>query len=137
MIFTGLKINVVQKTKKTNSVRVSNKIIYGTVIKDGDVYKVSIDKDKNGEKEEILNFTPESFDVEGKTTVFLKEKDKGRTVRIIRDEWEAKFHPGGTEKYMPFAENWIVKGHIIKKGFVKLFDFEDLVSLKGYEIYDK
>lgn len=138
MILTGLKINVVGKTRKTKAaVRVSNKLIYGTVIKDGEVYKVSIDKDENGEKEEILDFTPESFNIEGRSIVFLKKKDSNRTVRVIRDEWKAKFHPGDTEKYIPFAEKWIVKGYVVKQGFINLFDFKELVSLKGYEIYDK
>lgn len=129
----NLKLAVVPKEKKTN-VRVSNKIVYGTVIKKDGVYKVSIDKDKNGVKtEEILDFTPDSFDVTGKTNVFLRTKDEhGNNVRIIRSEWDAKFHPGTSDKYIPFVENWIVKGYIVKNGIVRLFDFKDLVGIDGY-----
>ena len=128
-----IKLAVVPKEKKTN-VRISNKIVYGTVIKENGVYKVSINVNKdNTNKKEILDFTPNSFDVVGKTSVFLKEKDEhGNNVRIIRSEWDAKFHPGTSDKYVPFAENWIVKGYIVKNGIIRLFDFKDLVGIDGY-----
>ena len=134
---TGLKLAIVSKPKKTNvSVRVSNKIIYGTVINENGVYKVSIDIDKDGiKKEEILDFTPESFNIVDRTTVFLRHKDEhGNNVRIIRSDWKAKFFPGTSETYIPFTENWIIKGYIVKRGLIKLFEFKDLVSIEGYNI---
>lgn len=129
----GLKLAVIPKEKKTSSFVRINKVVYGTVVKKDDVYKVSIEN--NNKKEEILDFTPESFDIVGREIVFLKTKDeRGNNVRIIRSKWDAKFHPGTSDKYLPFAENWIVKGYVVKQGLIRLFSFKDLVGIAGYTI---
>lgn len=132
----SLAIKVVEsKRKSTNTgiVKVS-KILQGVVFIDPDeCYKVVVDLDKDGTKEEVLNFTQKSYDLVGKETVFLRNTDKeGRYVRIIRSKENAKFFPGLSEQYVPFAPNWIVKGYIVKVGLIKQFDFVSLVGIDGY-----
>ena len=135
---TGLKVVIPTPKVRHNSGfrRVNNKIVYGTVIEPEDgIFKVSVEVDKNSTKEEILDFTTESFEVKNRLTVFIKQKDKnGKRTRVIRDEWKAKVHPGSTEHYIPFNKNWIIKGYIVKDGFIRLFDFKELVGIDGYVI---
>ncbi len=141
IILQGLKIKIAEPKKQRTSSgpKRQGKLVHGTVIeqKDGN-FKVEVDLDGNGIKiPKILDFTPESFDLTDKLSVFTRTKDKqGRRTRIIRDKWHAKFHPGLPEQYVPFANNWIVKGYIVKNGPIELFEFRDLVGIKGYTIVD-
>lgn len=130
------KLNIANSTKRTSSSFVKqSKICYGTVIEVDGIYKVSIDSDKNGTEEIILDFTPESFELKGRKEVFTIVKDKfGKLTRIIRDDSHAKFFPGLPEQYTPFAPNWIVKGYIVRKGIQKFFEFKQLIGLDGYDI---
>lgn len=136
IILKNLKVVVAQPKRRYSSSEYvkQGKLIEGTVIEVDGVYKVSIDLDGNGTSEElILDFTPRSFEIVGRKTVFTRTKDEyGHTCRIIRDENKAKFHPGSIEQYVPFSKNWIVKGYIVKEGFIKLFDFKTLVGINGY-----
>lgn len=134
---TGLKVVVPIPKVRHNSGfrRVNNKIVYGTVIEPEDgIFKVSIEN-KDSANEEILDFTLDSFDVKNRLTVFIKQKDKnGKRTRVIRDEWKARAHPGSTEHYIPFNKNWIVKGYIVKDGYIRLFEFKELVGINGHVI---
>lgn len=138
IIFKGLSIKVASPTKirTTKSfVKVNNKIVHGEVIDVDGTYKIKLyTEDKS--VPEILDFTPKSFEIVGRRSVFLKTKDEtGSWQRIIRDPWDAKFHPGSTDRYTPFVPNWIVKGYVVKHNNVLMFDFSDLVGVKGYDIY--
>lgn len=91
-------------------------------------------KNLNKGKSTKLPFTPKSYEVKGKTDVFLKDiKDKGRTIRIIRNEFKAKFFPGDEEKYIPFAKNWIVKGYIVNVEGKLMFDFVRLHNIENFD----
>ena len=118
--------------------RTTNKIVKGKVFQDEDgTYKVSISMDNDPVHPDllILDFTERSYDLTGKTNVFSRTvDDKGRRTRYIRNETHAKFMPGLPEQYIPFAPNWIVKGHIVKDNGIKKFDFESLVGVDGYTI---
>ena len=135
--FHSFKIKLAEpKRKIRQEYKKQGKVICGTVIEKDETFLVEIDLDNNGEKApKILNFTPESFEVKDRLTVFTRTKDdSGRRTRIIRNKWDAKFHCGSTEQYIPFCNNWIVKGHIVKNGDIELFNFEDIVGIKGYVI---
>lgn len=135
VILSNLRIAVISRKKKPKITKLT-KVLRGTVIIDKDgTYKCSVDYDGNGEITEILPFTKSSFELYGRQTVFIKEKDEyGRIVRVIRDELKSKVFPGSKDKYIPFAPNWIVKGYIIKDGLTKYFDFKELVGIDGYNI---
>lgn len=138
ILLGSLHIKVAQPKKKASSGPKweSNKIQRGVVIEeDNGDFKVKVEVvDEKGTKQElILPFTPDSYELKDKLSVFTRTKDKhGRRTRIIRDVWHAKFHPGLPEQYIPFAKNWIVKGYIVKEGLTKMFDFKDLVGIQGY-----
>ncbi|MBQ3306886.1 MAG: hypothetical protein IJG68_01700 [Bacilli bacterium] len=115
------------------------KIVRGVVIEENDVLKVKVEFENESKFMEVhtFNFTPRSFEIEGRVNVFTKAKDKfGKRVRLCRDLWKAKFHPGSTDNYLPFNVNWIVKGYIVTDGLLRWFDFKDLVSINGYDIKD-
>lgn len=141
LILQGLKIKINEPKKRrvTSSSKLYGKIVTGTVIEQEDeTFKVEIDLDNNGVKSpKLLNFTPESFEIVDRISVFTKIKDeRGHRTRIIRDAWRAKFHPGSTDKYLPFDNHWIVKGHIVRDGYTELFKFKELVGINGYIIPD-
>ena len=116
--------------------RTTNKIVKGKVFQDEDgTYKVSISMENDPVHPDllILDFTERSYDLTGKTNVFSRTVDsKGRRTRFIRNTIAAKFMPGLTEQYIPFAPNWIVKGYIVTENGTKKFDFKSLVGIEGY-----
>lgn len=142
IILQKFKIKVAEPKKQHNSsvFKRQGKLVNGTIIEQNDgTFKVEVDLDGNGVKApKILNFTPESFDLTDKLSVFTRTKDKqGRRTRIIRDAWHAKFHPGLPEQYVPFSNNWIIEGYIVKNSSIELFEFKDLVGIKDYVIFEE
>ena len=116
--------------------RTTNKIEKGKVFRDEDgTYKVSISMGNDPVHPDllILDFTERSYDLRGKIDVFSRSVDsKGRHTRFIRNPMDAKFMPGLSEQYIPFAPNWIVRGYIVKDAGIKKFDFKSLVGIDGY-----
>ena len=130
----SLKISVPKsKTIPKPSIKIEAKDKRGYVILEGEEYKVLLTNesyDINNRK--ILPFTKRSYDLKGKTSIFTKTKGKYGYTRHIRTEDKAKVFPGDSDKYVPFAPNWMVKGNIINdKGILK-FDFVELLTIKGY-----
>ena len=130
----SLKISVPKsKTIPKPSVKIEDKNKRGYVILEDGEYKVSLINESDGIHNcKILPFTKRSYDLKGKTSIFSKTKGKYGYIRHIRTEDKAKVFPGDSDKYVPFAPNWMVKGNIINdKGILK-FDFVELLTIKGY-----
>ena len=130
----SLKISVPKsKTIPKPSVKIEAKNKRGYVILEDGEYKVSLINESDGiHNSTILPFTKKSYDLKGKTNIFSKTKGKYGYTRHVRTEDKAKVFPGDSDKYVPFAPNWMVKGDIINdKGILK-FDFVELLTIKGY-----
>ena len=130
----SLKISVPKsKTIPKPSVKIEAKNKRGYVILEGEEYKVSLINESDGiYNRKILPFTKRSYDLKGKTSIFSKTKGKYGYTRYVRTEDKAKVFPGDSDKYVPFAPNWMVKCDIINdKGILK-FDFIELLTIKGY-----
>ena len=130
----SLKISVPKsKTIPKPSVKIEAKDKRGYVILEGEEYKVLLANESYDiHNRKILPFTKRSYDLKGKTSIFSKTKGKYGYIRHIRTEDKAKVFPGDSDKYVPFAPNWMVKGNIINdKGILK-FDFVELLTIKGY-----
>ena len=130
----SLKISVPKsKPIPKPSVKIEAKNKRGYVILEDKEYKVSLINESDGiYNRKILPFTKRSYDLKGKTSIFSKTKGKYGYIRHIRTEDKAKIFPGDSDKYVPFAPNWMVKGNIINdKGILK-FDFVELLTIKGY-----
>ena len=130
----SLKISVPKsKTIPKPSVKIEAKDKRGYVILEGEEYKVLLANESYDiHNRKILPFTKRSYDLKGKTSIFSKTKGKYGYTRHVRTEDKAKVFPGDSDKYIPFAPNWIVKGDIINdKGILK-FDFIELLTIKGY-----
>ena len=130
----SLKISVPKsKTIPKPSVKIEAKNKRGYVILEGEEYKVLLANESYDiHNRKILPFTKRSYDLKGKTSIFSKTKGKYGYTRHVRTEDKAKVFPGDSDKYVPFAPNWIVKGDIINdKGILK-FDFVELLTIKGY-----
>lgn len=130
----SLKISVPKsKTIPKPSVKIEAKDKRGYVILEDEEYKVLLTNESNSiYNHKILPFTKKSYDLKGKTSIFSKTKGKYGYIRHIRTEDKAKDFPGDSDKYVPFAPNWIVKGDIINDKGVLKFDFIELLTIKGY-----
>ena len=132
-ILGGFKFQLKEpkKQRTSSTYKRERKITSGVVISENGEFKVKLDDDT------IIPFTPESYDLTGRKTVFAKYLDEnGKKVCIIRDANKAKVMPGLPEQYTPFATNWIVKGYVVIKNYVKFFSFTDLVGINGYTNVD-
>ena len=130
----SLKISVPKsKTIPKPSIKIEAKNKRGYVILEGEEYKVLLANESYDiHNRKILPFTKRSYDLKGKTNIFSKTKGKYGYTRHVRTEDKAKVFPGDSDKYVPFAPNWMVKGNIINdKGILK-FDFVELLTIKGY-----
>ena len=130
----SLKISVPKsKPIPKPSIKIEAKDKRGYVILEGEEYKVLLANESYDiHNRKILPFTKRSYDLKGKTSIFSKTKGKYGYTRHVRTEDKAKVFPGDSDKYVPFAPNWIVKGDIINdKGILK-FDFVELLTIKGY-----
>ena len=130
----SLKISVPKsKTIPKPSIKIEAKDKRGYVILEGEEYKVLLANESYDiHNRKILPFTKKSYDLKGKTSIFSKTKGKYGYTRHVRTEDKAKVFPGDSDKYVPFAPNWMVKGNIINdKGILK-FDFVELLTIKGY-----
>ena len=130
----SLKISVPKsKTIPKPSVKIEAKNKRGYVILEDEEYKVLLINESDCiYNHKILPFTKRSYDLKGKTSIFSKTKGKYGYTRHVRTEDKAKVFPGDSDKYVPFAPNWMVKGNIINdKGILK-FDFVELLTIKGY-----
>ena len=130
----SLKISVPKsKTIPKPSIKIEAKGKKGYVILEGEEYKVLLANESYDiHNRKILPFTKRSYDLKGKTSIFSKTKGKYGYTRHVRTEDKAKVFPGDSDKYVPFAPNWMVKGNIINdKGILK-FDFVELLTIKGY-----
>ena len=130
----SLKISVPKsKTIPKPSVKIEAKNKRGYVILEDEEYKVLLANESYDiHNRKILPFTKKSYDLKGKTSIFSKTKGKYGYTRHVRTEDKAKVFPGDSDKYVPFAPNWMVKGNIINdKGILK-FDFVELLTIKGY-----
>ena len=130
----SLKISVPKsKTIPKPSIKIEAKDKRGYVILEGEEYKVLlVNESYDIHNRKILPFTKRSYDLKGKTSIFSKTKGKYGYTRHVRTEDKAKVFPGDSDKYVPFAPSWMVKGNIINdKGILK-FDFVELLTIKGY-----
>ena len=130
----SLKISVPKsKPIPKPSIKIEAKDKRGYVILEGEEYKVLLaNENYDIHNRKILPFTKRSYDLKGKTSIFTKTKNKYGYTRYVRTEDKAKVFPGDSDKYVPFAPNWMVKGNIINdKGILK-FDFVELLTIKGY-----
>ena len=130
----SLKISVPKsKPIPKPSIKIEAKDKRGYVILEDEEYKVLLANESYDiHNRKILPFTKRSYDLKGKTSIFSKTKGKYGYTRHIRTEDKAKVFPGDSDKYVPFAPNWMVKGDIINDKGVLKFDFVELLTIKGY-----
>lgn len=143
--FNSFKL--VSKKRKINpnsDKRLTTKLIRGVCFKDGDNFKIQIDAkaikpdiiDKGYPDILVLDFTEESYELKDVISVFDRNPDKnGRYTRYVRNVTNAKFMPGDPDRYVPFCNNWICTGHIIRRNGKMMFNFNECLHPKGYETF--
>lgn len=139
--FSSFKLVEKKRKPRTEANKVLTKLVRGTCIKEGNDYKISVDVralkpniiDKGQPDLLILDFTEESYEIKGVTSVFSREPDKhGKYTRYIRNEVHAKFHPGSPERYTPFCRNWVCSGYIVRRDGKLMFEFHECIAPVGY-----
>lgn len=143
--FNSFKL--IPKKRKPNinaDKKLTLKLVRGVCFKEGEEFKIKVNIkelkpdiiDKGQPDILVLDFTEESYELKGVTSVFNRIADKnGKYTRHIRSEINAKFMPGSTEKYVPFCDNWICSGYIIRRNGKMMFDFNECIKPQGYEAF--
>lgn len=133
----GIKINIAKINKKKYSKSIKGTIISrvcrAIVIKDNNEFKAKIAVN-NEENSDILliPFTAESYDIKGKEIIFSKKKiDNNRFRCIIRDKYSAQLY-NNVECYIPFRENIVITGYIIRIDEKMYFRYKDFVSFSSF-----
>lgn len=81
------------------------------------------------EDNQIMEFTPKSYDLKNRLIVFSTKLDKnGKPICIYRSELEARHSPGVPRQYTPFCDNHVYSGHIVKKDGKHYFDMKELMG---------
>lgn len=121
--------------------KLTKSLVKGVCFKEGDEFKIQLDVktlkpdiiSKGQPDILVLDFTEESYNIKGVTSVFDRNPDsKGRYVRYVRNETNAKFMPGSPERYVPFCRNWVCSGYIVRRNGKMMFDFNECLYPQGY-----
>ena len=132
-----------KKPKEASNKRLT-KLVVGNCIRSDDTYKIIIDSKvlKNTDDTEsnypdllYLEFTEESYNIKGVISVFDRKPDeRGKYVRYIRNELNAKMFPGSKERLVPFCHNWACSGYIVRRNGKLMFDFNECIC--PYNLYN-
>mgnify|MGYP003292768911 CR=1 FL=1 len=130
--FSGFSIKPVKKVRaKVSSTPIVKQALYckPVYVDDELVAHINTRGVYGYEKVTILPFSKESFDLRGKTHIFVKNKNSdGKYVHIIRSKDTAEMYPGNDEIYTPICENSIYKGYIVKHDNKLAFKVTEYVS---------
>lgn len=133
----GIKINIAKGNKKKRNVSTKSNVISrvcrAIVIKDDEGFKAKINID-NKENSDILliPFTTESYDIKGKEIIFSKERiDNGRFLCLIRDKASSNLY-NNVERYIPFRENIVITGNIVRIDGKMYFRYKDFISFSPF-----
>ena len=124
--------------------KLTPKLIKGVCFREGDDFKIQINVkalkpdiiDKAHPDILLLDFTEESYELKGVLSVFNRKPNKnGKYIRYIRSESNAKFMPGSPDIYVPFCNNWVCNGYIVKRNGKIMFDFNECLHPQGYDTF--
>ena len=124
--------------------KLTPKLVKGVCFKEGDDFKIQINVkafkpdiiDKGHPDILLLDFTEESYELKGVLSVFNRKPNKnGKYIRYIRSESNAKFMPGSPDVYVPFCNNWVCNGYIVRRNGKMMFDFNECIAPKGYDTF--
>ena len=140
--FNVFKPTSKKRTNSDNNKKLTSRLIKGVCFKDGDIFKIQIDAkilkpdiiEKGQPDILVLEFTEESYELKDVIAVFDRNPDKnGKYTRRVRSISNAKFMPGDPERYVPFCNNWICSGYLVRRNYKLMFDFNECISPKGYD----
>ena len=137
----GFTINIAKGFKKKPKVSKPNRVsrlCIGTVIKEGDEYKIKISLRNDPDYPDfiIVPFTKESLELKGKVIVYDHKKDEyGHNIEYHRDPFMCKFFPGLPSQYTAVIERLVCSGYVIRKEGKLMFDLKQTHGIGGY-VYD-
>ena len=143
--FSSFKLVPKKHRKENSDKKLMTNLVKGVCIKEGDEYFIEIDTrnipdnilGKNHPNVLKIPFTEESYNLKGIVQVFSRTPDKnGRYTRFIRNESQCKFFPGNRETLVPFCNNWICSGYLVRRDGKIMLDFNECITPKGYAIVE-
>lgn len=138
----GIKINIAKGNKNKRNVSTENNVISrickAIVIKDDEGFKAKISINNEVDSDILLiPFTTESYDIKGKEIIFSKERiDNGRFLCLIRDKASSNLY-NDVEHYIPFRENIVVTGNIVRINGKMYFQYKEFISFSPFVEYYK
>lgn len=122
--------NTIKKAKIQKDYKRISRLCEATVVKVGNTYKAKVNLLNNGCNSDctIVSFTPESYELKGKSICFSRFKNAaGNYIRYIRTLVTCTHFPGNPNQLSPFKEGLIVSGYLVKDGLYNiLFEFKDI-----------
>lgn len=81
----------------------------------------------------LIAFTASSHSCKGKERVFTKKFDKyGKRTCIIRTDWQAKTAPHKSNLYIPFCEDWVYEGYVVRINGQLMFEIKHAIWHKDF-----
>lgn len=133
----GIKINIAKNNKKKRNKSIEgiiiSRICRAIVIKDNESFKAKININNEDHSDILLiPFTTESYNIKGKEVIFSKERiDNNRFRCVIRDKYLAQLY-NDIEHYIPFRENIVITGNIIRINGKMYFQYKDFISFSPF-----
>ena len=140
----GVKINVVKGVKKrviSKNFTVISRLCKAVVIKIDNSYKakILISGDECEPEYIIIPFTEDSYNLKGKEIIFSKERTDKGYICNIRDIQTSIIYPGDSTKFIPFRENIVIVGNIVKQLGKMYFNYKGFMGFNSnvppYKIY--
>ena len=132
--YNGFTINIAKSSKRYKREQALTKVsrlCKGIVVREDGEFKcrVSLLDDQNNPSFVTIPFTFDSYDLENRELVFEKNRtNKGRYICHIRDKYKARSFPGSKEHFIPFYNNVVVVGNIVRAAKRLHFCFKDVLA---------
>lgn len=133
----GLKFKLaVPKKKVSYKPKKLTKLVYCVCTKSEDgEFKANLRIISNSQRVTniSISFTLESYSCKNKIRVFTKKQDKnGKRDCYIRTPEQAKLAPEKSRLYIPFCEDWVYSGYVVRIGKQLYFDINEAIWHKDF-----
>lgn len=134
----GFKFKPAKKTKSRTSIaqKKLSKLIHCICIYDkkANEWRASIIVNTNPHQNILtFPFTLDSYSLKGKIRVFSVKKDKlGKRICFIRTPYEAMASGETSKTKIPFCENWVYTGHLVKISNQIYFNIKEAIFHRDF-----
>ena len=129
----GFKIQV-KTIKREKKKSIIARTAYCHCIKENDIFYADVYLVRDSAPEYIrMLFTPESYELKGRTNVFSKVPDEsGKYINYMRDKQHAENFPGIDRVYTTLCHDQVFKGKVIERNKQLYFDMSEYIGAYSF-----